>query len=101
MSRSLVNSLSLSIMVELFLIILIYYMENVGVGNYLSTAWGKVHCCFFKVAVLAQKLSCFLYSSPGPLKGFCLSEPRNMTITFSDFLPSMGKNSYTKQLSFN
>lgn len=28
-------------MVELFLVILIYYMENVGVTNYLSTAQGK------------------------------------------------------------
>ena len=68
-------------MVELFLIILIYYMENVGVGNYLSTAWEKFTVAFFKVAVLAQKLSCFLSSSPCALEGFCLSEPGNRTIT--------------------
>ena len=38
MSSRLINSLSLSIMVKLFLVILIYYMEDVGVSNYLSTA---------------------------------------------------------------
>ena len=56
-------------------------MENVGVGNYLSTAWEKFIVAFFKVAVFAQNLSCCLYSSPCPLEGFCLSEPRNMTLT--------------------